>query len=165
VAPWVRGGNPRKWNLEFSKPIEILRFSSKLHIEKWENICICMLQFFCEHSNYSQTCFLFFSKIFRSTVFFLIFKQSEYFRAIKKIFSSKKVTAHWKLATILNFRCHFESEKQLFFYDLCGLLSITDSKRENIKIVNIDLVIVKNQFVATILRPAAILKQIKIQLF
>jgi hypothetical protein len=38
---------------------------------------------------------------------------------------------------------HFESDKKLFFYDLCGICPLTQIKRENIIFFNIDWVMVK----------------------
>jgi hypothetical protein len=52
------------------------------------------------------------------------------------IFNLKKHRAEF-----MNWFHHFESNKKLFFYDLCGLLSLTYCKRENINFFNIDWVI------------------------
>jgi hypothetical protein len=64
-------------------------------------------------------------------------------RNFEKKFIKTKVTADWKLVAILNFRRHFESDKKLFFYDLCGIRPLTKIKRENMKFFNIVWVMVK----------------------
>jgi hypothetical protein len=75
--------------------------------------------------------------------FFFIFNTSKMQKKFWEKLIRTKVTADWKLVAILNFRRHFESEKKLFFCDLCGIWLLTKIKRENTKFFNIDWVMIK----------------------
>jgi hypothetical protein len=47
--------NSRKRKLEFSQPTEVFVFFEKLHIDKHEKICSCVLQIFCVEQNCYKT--------------------------------------------------------------------------------------------------------------
>jgi hypothetical protein len=60
------------------------------------------------------------------------------------------------LAAILNFRRHFGPDTKLFLHEICVVWKLNNSKRENVKLFDIDRVF------ATILKTASILKRSKI---
>jgi hypothetical protein len=78
--------------------------------------------------------------------FFSFSTRTQRKKPIEEIFIKKKVTAHWNLATIFNFRRQFVPDKKLFFYEICVVWWLTNSKKENVKIFDIGWVMVKKPF-------------------